>query len=340
MAKLIPTLPLETRCPTVPLRQFSGFWLPEMILSAWAVHCTQPSRGPTTSSSRASPSPHDVAQRRRRRPPRSTGRSTRRRTPATRSAFETPMTASASSSCPPRSPRAPAEHRRTCSRRSLRHGCSPPTCPTDLSPGARRGDNLQLLRRVVYVCRDPKDALVSGWLFMKKHTAATAKGAGGEDDDVPPTYPLQDAFELFCAGRCVGGPQWLHVLGYWEESRRRPDKVLFLQYEEMLRDPWTNVKRLAEFMGCPFTVEEETAGTVDAVVELCSLDSLKRSKGNRSGTTILGIENASFFRKGAAGDWRNHLTPEMAARLDEIVDGVLQGSGLTFGGAANDSVSV
>jgi hypothetical protein len=192
--------------------------------------------------------------------------------------------------------------------------------------------------RVVYVCRDPKDALVSGWLFTKKHMAATAKGAGGEDDDVPPTYPLQDAFELFCAGRCVGGPQWLHVLGYWEESRRRPDKVLFLQYEEMLRDPATNVKRLAEFMGCPFTVEEETAGTVDAVVELCSLDSLKRSKGNRSGTTNFAVENASFFRKGAAGDWRNHLTPDMAARLDEIVDGVLQGSGLTFGGAANDSV--
>ncbi|GJN38019.1 hypothetical protein PR202_gb27025 [Eleusine coracana subsp. coracana] len=34
--------------------------------------------------------------------------------------------------------------------------------------------------------------------------------------------------------------------------------------------------------------------------------------------------------KGSAGDWSNHMTPEMAQRLDKIVEDVLQGSGFTF----------
>ena len=34
MTKLVPSLPLETRCPPFPLRQYGGFWLPEGILPA------------------------------------------------------------------------------------------------------------------------------------------------------------------------------------------------------------------------------------------------------------------------------------------------------------------
>ncbi|GJN25180.1 hypothetical protein PR202_gb12974 [Eleusine coracana subsp. coracana] len=179
--------------------------------------------------------------------------------------------------------------------------------------------------RVVYVCRDPKDALVSGWLFTRS----------------APPHTLEEAFELFCDGRCVCGPQWRHVLGYWEASRRWPDKVLFLRYEEMLLDPAGNVRRLAEFMGRPFSVDEEAAGTVDAVVELCSIDSLKKSTASASGAmTELGVRHGSFFRKGAAEGWRDHLTPEMAERLDAVVAQALQGSGLTFGAVVcKDSAS-
>ncbi|BAT14141.1 Os11g0504900, partial [Oryza sativa Japonica Group] len=39
MTKLVPSLPLETRCPPFPLRQYGGFWLPEGILPALeAIH--------------------------------------------------------------------------------------------------------------------------------------------------------------------------------------------------------------------------------------------------------------------------------------------------------------
>lgn len=43
------------------------------------------------------------------------------------------------------------------------------------------------------------------------------------------------------------------------------------------------------------------------------------------------IKNDVYFRKGAVGDWENYMMPEMAARLDKVVQEAVQGSGLTFG---------
>jgi hypothetical protein len=173
--------------------------------------------------------------------------------------------------------------------------------------------------RIVYICREPKDALVSYWLFTRK-TAPT----WGVDAQ---SFTIQEALELFCEGRCPDGPLWQHVLQYWEESVRRPDKVLFLRYEEMLHEPEAHVKKLAKFMGCEFSEEEEEGGVVGAIMELCSLGKLRDREVNRNGSTSWGFKNESFFRKGVVGDWSNHLTPEMAQRLDKVVE---DGTGFTF----------
>jgi len=110
----------------------------------------------------------------------------------------------------------------------------------------------------VYVCREPKDALVSYWPFTRK--AAAARGL-----DVW-SFTIQEALELFCDSRWPGGAQWLHVLQYWEESLRRPERVLFLRYEEMLLEPEAHVRKLAKFMGCEFSEEEEEDRVVSAIV--------------------------------------------------------------------------
>ena len=79
-------------------------------------------------------------------------------------------------------------------------------------------------------------------------------------------------------------------------------------------------------------VKEEGAGAVEGVVELCSFEKMKGLEVNKKGSAgaYHAMPRDSFFRKGVAGDWVNHMTPEMARRLDEIVADKLHAVGLAF----------
>ena len=176
--------------------------------------------------------------------------------------------------------------------------------------------------RIVYVCRNPKDVLVSLFYFLQKL----------RNKNLPP-ISLEMFFERFCEGTCSCGPFWNHVLGFWKASLEWPERVMFVKYEDMKKDPSFHLKRLAEFVGYPFSVEEEKQGVVDGILEMCSFENLRNLKTNKRGAAALGIisiENHTFFRKGEVGDWKRHLTAEMAERLDKIVEQKLTGSGLTF----------
>ncbi|PPR92252.1 hypothetical protein GOBAR_AA28420 [Gossypium barbadense] len=181
--------------------------------------------------------------------------------------------------------------------------------------------------KIAYICRDPKDTFVSMWFFLRKFVA------GKNSTDVESFSSIDEAFELFCKGLSSHGPYWKHILGYWEASKRRPEKILFLKYEDLVEDTQLWVKKLAEFFGCPFSAEEEREGVVERVVKECSFESLRNLEVNRSGKHEKrgrAIENSAYFRKGVVGDWRNHLTDEMGKKIDVIMEEKLMGSGFTF----------
>ncbi|KAK9056417.1 hypothetical protein SSX86_023778 [Deinandra increscens subsp. villosa] len=159
--------------------------------------------------------------------------------------------------------------------------------------------------RVVYLCRNPKDVLVSMFHFANKLREKSC--------DV---MTFEETFELFSRGVMPTGPYWDHVKEYHKVSVDHPDNVLFLTYEDMKKDTTNNVKRLAEFLGYPFTKKEEAEGAVQGIVELCSFQSL--SEVNKHGNLREDIRNHAFFREGKVGDWTNHLTDEMSCVLDEI----------------------
>ncbi|XP_038975501.1 flavonol 3-sulfotransferase-like isoform X2 [Phoenix dactylifera] len=190
--------------------------------------------------------------------------------------------------------------------------------PYPLLPDSMKGAG----GRFLYVCREPKDVFVSRWHFNDKM----------RPDSVEP-IPFGKAFDLYCDGVSPYGSIWEHARGYWGESLRRPEKVFFLKYEEMLEEPAGSAKKLADFMGCPFSPEEEKEGVVEEITRLCSFDSLSKLAGSmpRKLNTKLPLQTTSFFRKGEAGDWRNHMSEEMARRMDAVTSQKLEGSGLTFG---------
>ncbi|CAN1784381.1 Cytosolic sulfotransferase 5 [Linum perenne] len=165
--------------------------------------------------------------------------------------------------------------------------------------------------KLVYMARDPKDTLVSMWHFYNK---------------ILRPFPLERAVESFCSGMVAYGPFYEHVLEYWEQSNRSPDKVMFIKFEDLHYDPKPHVRKLAAFLGRPFRDD------VENVIWRSSFDRLKDLDVNKTGKSFPAVNphltNDLFFRRGEVGHWRNHLMPEVAKRFDDITRMKFQSCGL------------
>ncbi|XP_059298396.1 cytosolic sulfotransferase 12-like [Lycium ferocissimum] len=171
--------------------------------------------------------------------------------------------------------------------------------------------------KLVYLCRNPRDTFISMWHFTNSIRL-----------DYTDTNSIGEMFDLFCKGVSAYGPFWSHVLDYWKESIEKPNKVLFLMYEEIKEQPKIQLKRLAEFLECPFSIEEENCGVVDEILNMCSFENLSNLEVNKNGKLSTGEENKAYFRRGEVGDWKNYFTIEMSEKLNHVIEEKVQGYGL------------
>ncbi|KAL2522992.1 Cytosolic sulfotransferase 5 [Forsythia ovata] len=149
--------------------------------------------------------------------------------------------------------------------------------------------------KIVYVTRNPKDSLASLWHFVQK-----AKKF--EEDP------------------------------WTEESLKRPWKVFFVTFEELKEDGKKHVKRLAEFLGCPFEGENKEE-QVEEIVKNCSFETLSNHEINKSSEMpeCFPLPYNSFFRNGQVGDYNNYLKPEMIHQIDAITRQKFHASGFAYG---------
>ncbi|KAK4716131.1 hypothetical protein R3W88_014469 [Solanum pinnatisectum] len=158
-------------------------------------------------------------------------------------------------------------------------------------------DFWQLITKLIYLCRNPRDTFISMWHFannLRLH--------------YQDTNSIEEMFNLFCEGWILYGPFWNH----------KP-KIQKIQ-----------LKRLAEFLECPLSIEEENCGVVDEILRMCSFENLSNLKVNTNGKLSTGEENKMFFRKGEIGDWKNYFTTKMRDKINHIIEEKFQGSGLKF----------
>ncbi|KAM3269291.1 hypothetical protein P3S67_030173 [Capsicum chacoense] len=88
---------------------------------------------------------------------------------------------------------------------------------------------------------------------------------------------------------------------------------------------------MAEFLECPFSLEEENCGVVDEILRMCSFENLSNLEVNKNGkSSSFEVEYKVYFREGKVGDWKNHFTTEMSEKLNHVIEQKFQGSGLRF----------
>uniref|UniRef100_A0A7N0TDK2 Sulfotransferase n=1 Tax=Kalanchoe fedtschenkoi TaxID=63787 RepID=A0A7N0TDK2_KALFE len=174
--------------------------------------------------------------------------------------------------------------------------------------------------KFVHVMREPKDVLISLWHFAVEVRRAM---------DLP-LLSLDDAFDMFCSGFSQYGSYWDYELEYYNASLKCQDKFFIMTYEDLMERSDYSARKLASFIGKPFTAADEDRGMVEAIVTFCSFDKLSTLEVNKTKTSSFRkahvVPNKVFFRKAKVGDWKNYLSDKQRERIDQITRQKFQGT--------------
>ncbi|XP_014666424.1 PREDICTED: sulfotransferase family cytosolic 1B member 1-like isoform X1 [Priapulus caudatus] len=172
--------------------------------------------------------------------------------------------------------------------------------------------------KIIYVSRNPKDALTSLYHFDMKGFYVP----GVTDDDYS-AAPLSHLLQEFYNDDCVFGSYWKHNLEFW--NRRNDENVLFIFYEDMIKDHAGQVKKIAAFLDKKLTDEQ-----IQQIVEKTSF-LMMRSDTFSNYLHIKEIQSPTatpFQRKGVVGDWKNHFTVAQSEEFDKVYQEKFAGTGL------------
>ncbi len=166
--------------------------------------------------------------------------------------------------------------------------------------------------KYIYIVRNPKDVVVSFYFHYIRFSV---------EKDVTLEWEL--FFRNFVYGNLQFGDFFDHVLSWW--SHRNEDNVLFLTYEGLKKDPRTVIARIAKFIEA-----NVSDGVIDKVVADTSFNSMSKDDTANKSQLIANPNATPFMRKGEVGDWRNYLTAEQSAEIDQLCQEKLRGTGLMF----------
>ncbi|XP_075847556.1 sulfotransferase 2A1-like [Microtus pennsylvanicus] len=155
--------------------------------------------------------------------------------------------------------------------------------------------------KMIYVIRNPRDVLVSGYFFFHKTNLVKNPGS------------LIEYFEWFLKGNVVYG-SWFEHTRAWLSMRER-DNFLLLSYEDLKQDTRGTIEKICDFLGKKLEKDE-----LDLVLKYSSFQVMKENKmSNFSILPEVMIPNSlKLMRKGTTGDWKNHFTVAQAEAFDKV----------------------
>lgn len=159
-------------------------------------------------------------------------------------------------------------------------------------------------RRVIYIVRDPRDVAVSSYHYKIKRRV------------INESYGLDRFVPRFITGEFNGtAGSWGENVVSWLAARRNTPQFLLLRYEDMLRDPIAELRKVVCFL-------ELSAGreVLARAVELSSVErmqNLEREQGQTWKRTRNDVQSKPFVRSAKAGSWCSELSAASVAVIEQ-----------------------
>ncbi|KRT79203.1 hypothetical protein AMK59_8051 [Oryctes borbonicus] len=158
--------------------------------------------------------------------------------------------------------------------------------------------------KVIYIARNPKDVILSYYHLNKLFRT---QGYNGD---------LIKYWNYFKRNLQPWTPYWDHIQEGWE--RRSNPNLLFLFYEDAIKDYKVTIRQVASFLGKTLTDEQ-----VDALSEHLKIDNFKNNQSvNNHLLKELGVirdVEHGFVRQGKTGSWKMHFNEELNEEIDEWI---------------------
>ncbi|XP_028332319.1 sulfotransferase family 2, cytosolic sulfotransferase 2 isoform X2 [Gouania willdenowi] len=172
----------------------------------------------------------------------------------------------------------------------------------------------QVRPKVIYVMRNPKDVFTSAYHYYGITSFLVKPGS------------QKEFLHKFLDGKVIFGSWFDHVKGWLNADYK--ENILYVSYEEMIKDLQGSVSRMAEFLNKPLDVE-----VMEKIAERCSFKNMKQN--DMSNYSLVPSEfmdqtKSAFLRKGIAGDWKNLLTAEETEHFDAVYKEKMKGLEYNF----------
>ncbi|XP_034410409.1 sulfotransferase family 2, cytosolic sulfotransferase 3 isoform X1 [Cyclopterus lumpus] len=168
--------------------------------------------------------------------------------------------------------------------------------------------------KVIYLMRNPKDVVVSSYHFHKM----------AEFLETPAT--LDEFMEKFLQGRVMFG-KWTDHVKSWRGTDLG-DRIMYITYEEMVQDLPAALGRISDFLGRNLS-EEATR----KIAEHCSFNAMKNNRMSNFSLVpkkYMNSDTSPFLRKGIAGDWENHFSPEQLVSFTSVIRKEMEGESFSL----------
>ena len=156
--------------------------------------------------------------------------------------------------------------------------------------------------KAVYIYRDGRDVMISFYHYFKQ----SKKFEGSF------TEFLRAVDDFWCGG-------WMnHVTSAINYAKKNPGMIFFIKYEDLLVEPGSWARQLAEFCRLPATPSE-----IEEAIQLTSFSELKKIE-SQFGPEELDQNNVEFFRAGKQKQWKEVFSSEQRALFERKAGPLLQ----------------